>query len=135
MPHDVANSLRDIALRLNKFREFNTSRQIADGPLLSLLKGGKLTARVQYPGRPEIWVVIPASYWADVTSDQIRSLRRGKGRDLVGNYKIETSSISEELARELLKLGDLCNANPEARMAWITEEIKKSLPHQAVTRP
>jgi hypothetical protein len=127
MPHDVANSLRDIALRLNKFREFKTPRQIADGPLLSLLRGGKLTARIQYPGRPEIWVGIPVSYWADVTFDQIRSLRRGKGRDLVGNYKIETSSASEELACELLKLANEGSANPEARMAWTAEEIKRVL--------
>jgi hypothetical protein len=136
MPHDVANSLRDIALRLNRFSEFKSPRNIADGALLSLLKAGKLTAKIQYPGRPEVWLAIPLSYWANVSSDQIRSLRRGKGKNLVGDYKIETSSISGEFAHELLQLSEQDKLNPEASTAWIEQEIKQLLaasgPHEAV---
>jgi hypothetical protein len=136
MPSDVAHPLREIALRLNRFREFRSSRPIADVALLSLLKGGKLTAKIQYPGRQEIWVPISVGYWANVDSDQIRSLRRGKGKNLIGNYKIETSSVSEELARELLKIADQNKADPEIRVAGIAEEIKRVLAasghHEAV---
>jgi hypothetical protein len=94
-------TLREIARRLARLPD-SRSGGIADGGLLSLLKSGDLSAGFYFPGREVLWVQIPTSYWATVSSDAFRSIRRADGDERhVGAYKVKITKFIDQYVQAM----------------------------------
>jgi len=85
-------TLRDAAKTLARIRG---QRQIADLPLLNLLRAGQITAGFYIDGQSDLWIAIPASYWLDLTSDKFRAIRIGNNKK--GIYVVRPSEFADEI--------------------------------------
>ncbi len=88
-------TLRDVGRRLARLPSSKTGG-IADGKLLGLLKAGELKAGFYFPGPYLSWIPISPSYWAGISSDQFRSIRRSDKKNLRGTFKVRLSQVADE---------------------------------------
>jgi hypothetical protein len=87
--------LREVALRLARLPKSGTGR-IADGKLLGLLQAGDLKAGFHFPRKLASWIPISRTYWARVSSDKFRSIRRSEKYKLSGTFKVRLSDVADE---------------------------------------
>jgi hypothetical protein len=85
--------LREVALRLAQLPKSGTGK-IADGKLLGLLQAGDLQAGFYFPGEFASWIPISRTYWARVSSDKFRSIR--KSEESTGTFKARLSDVADE---------------------------------------
>ena len=87
--------LREVALRLARLPKSGTGK-IANGKLLGLLQAGDLQAGFHFPGKLASWIPISRTYWASVSSDRFRSIRRSEKDKLSGTFKVRLSDVADE---------------------------------------
>ena len=96
-------SLHDAAVDLGKLRTPN--EKLAPDRLLSLLKSGIIQTGIVFHYSCDLWIPIPASFWATISSDNFAIIRRTPKVQGSGAYKLYLAEVSDELANQLNKIG------------------------------
>ncbi len=115
--------LRDAALRLARLPKSGTGK-IADGKLLGLLQAGDLQAGFHFPGEFASWIPISRTYWAGVSSDKFRSIRRSEKDKSSGTFKVRLSDVADEYVKVMSQRSEI-DQRGTADNIW--HEIKATL--------
>jgi hypothetical protein len=125
-------TLRDVAQRLARLPATQSGR-VADSKLLGLLKSGDLNAGFVFPGRVAMWIAIPETYWATVSSYAFRSIRRSDDDDRqTGTYQVRISRFASEYVLAMKhQINGEHTLSEEGTTATLYDELKSALSHSS----
>ena len=115
--------LREVALRLQAFKDFRNSRSRGRLDLLGFLRSGELTAQFIYPSLKAPEIAIPQAYWMKIKSGDFQTaLTRNLDSKRKGDYLVYAQDFAGQYA-SWLKSEGLGSDVPEIESAIkVTEE-------------